>query len=142
MIKSTISEENWKLQEEDLWFNTLGKNGERGPFRYDGEYLYQLQFPKHAMEEEFVQRFPNTSWSPYDVYSIYKDSKGTMWFGTSNFGICRYDGKEVTQYPVIDATKEITLFAIYYDKTGGLLLGSHESGVYKFNGTSFVKFQL
>jgi ligand-binding sensor domain-containing protein len=27
------------------------------------------------------------------VYSIYKDNHGIMWFGTSNFGVCRYDGK-------------------------------------------------
>lgn len=246
VIKSTTSDENWKLQEGDLWFNILGKNGERGPYRYDGEHLYQLQFPKHAMEEEYFEQFPNTSWSPYDVYSIYKDRKGTMWFGTSNFGICRfdgasiswlyedhltntpeggsfgiramledangkfwfcntrfrynispnsttesgqalinyereegidglktprgrdaiyfmsavkdkegnlwmatydqgvwrYDGKEVTQYPVKEGAKDITLFSIFQDKIGGLWLGSHESGVYKFNGTSFVKFQL
>ena len=44
------------------------------------------------MADEYFKRFPNNAWSPYEVYSIYKDSKGTMWFGTSNFGVCRYDG--------------------------------------------------
>ena len=91
-IPSNSSSDNWKLQPDDLWFSTLGKNGENGPCRYDGKNLYQLEFPKHYMADEYFERFPNNSWSPYDVYYIYKDSKGVMWFGTSNFGICRYDG--------------------------------------------------
>lgn len=95
-ISSTSSNDNWKLQPDDLWFSILGKNGDKGPFRYDGKNLYQLQFPKHYMADEYFERFPNQSWSPYDVYYIYKDSKGTMWFGTSNFGICRYDGNSLS----------------------------------------------
>ncbi len=94
-IPSKSSSDNWKLHPDDLWFSTLGKNGENGPCRYDGKNLYQLEFPEHYMAEEYFERFPNKSWSPYDVYYIYKDSKGTMWFGTSNFGICRYDGKSL-----------------------------------------------
>ena len=95
-ISTPSSSDNWKLQPEDLWFNTLGKEGENGPYRYDGENLYQLEFPKHYMADEYYARFPHNSWSPYDVYSIYKDSKGTLWFGTSNFGICRYDGNSLS----------------------------------------------
>ncbi len=95
-IKSKSASENWKLQTTDLWFHTLGKNGEKGPYRYDGNKLYQLEFPKHYMADEYFASFPNNAWSPYEVYSIYKDSKGTMWFGTSNFGICRYDGKSLS----------------------------------------------
>jgi ligand-binding sensor domain-containing protein len=94
-IKSKSSSDNWKLQPGDLWFCTLGKNGENGPCRYDGKNLYQLEFPKHYMAEEYYARFPNNAWSPYDVYYIYKDRKGTIWFGTSNFGICRYDGNSL-----------------------------------------------
>ncbi len=95
-IKSKNSSENWKLQADDLWFSILGKNGEKGPYRYDGENLYQLEFPKHYMADAYFKDFPNSPWSPYEVYSIYKDSKGNMWFGTSNFGVCRYDGKDLS----------------------------------------------
>lgn len=95
-IKSNSSSDNWKLQPDDLWFSILGKGGEKGPYRYDGKNLYQLEFPKHYLADEYFKRFPNNPWSPYEVYNIYKDSKGTMWFGTSNFGICRYDGKSLS----------------------------------------------
>jgi ligand-binding sensor domain-containing protein len=95
-IKSNSSSDNWKLQPDDLWFNILGKSGEKGPYRYDGKNLYQLEFPKHYLAEDYYKKFPNNAWSPYEVYYIYKDSKGTMWFGTGNFGICRYDGKSLS----------------------------------------------
>jgi len=95
-IPSKPSSDNWKLQPDDLWFNILGKNGDKGPYRYDGKNLYQLEFPKHYMADEYFARFPNKSWSPYDVYYIYKDSKGTMWFGTAEFGVCRYDGNSLS----------------------------------------------
>ncbi|HMQ70595.1 MAG TPA: two-component regulator propeller domain-containing protein [Ignavibacteria bacterium] len=90
-----VKENNWKLQPDDLWFSAVGKSGEKGPYRFDGKNLYQLEFPKHFMADDYFKRFPNNSWSPYEVYYIYKDSKGTMWFGTSNFGVCRYDGKSI-----------------------------------------------
>jgi ligand-binding sensor domain-containing protein len=91
-----VKENSWKLQPDDLWFNMAGKNGEKGPYRYDGKNLYQLEFPKHYMADDYFKRFPNNAWSPYEVYYIYKDSKGTMWFGTSNFGVCRFDGKSLS----------------------------------------------
>ncbi len=92
-IKSDSATANWKLQAGDLWFSVPGKNGEKGPYRYDGTNLYQLEFPKHYLEDDYYKRFPGTTLSPYEVYCIYKDNKGTMWFGTGNFGICHYDGK-------------------------------------------------
>ncbi|MBC6993395.1 two-component regulator propeller domain-containing protein [Neolewinella lacunae] len=88
-------EEHWALQADDLWFSTLGKEGEQGPSRYDGEKLYQLQFPKHHLADAYFAEFPDKPWSPYDVYSIYRDRKGQVWFGTSNFGVGRYDGKSL-----------------------------------------------
>ncbi len=91
-IKNTATENNWKLQADDLWFSMAGKSGDNGPYRYDGQNLYQLEFPKHYMEDEYFAKNPGKAWSPYEVYDHYKDKKGNMWFGTSNFGVCRYDG--------------------------------------------------
>lgn len=94
--KNSSPANDWKLESGDLWFSIPGNKGEKGPYRYDGKNLYQLEFPKHYMEEEYYKRFPNNSWSPFEVYYIYKDSKGAIWLGTSNFGICRYDGKSLS----------------------------------------------
>lgn len=90
-IKST----DWKLEKNDLWFSILGKKDEHGPYRYDGKNLYQLEFPKHYLHDEIIARGVNPFFSPYEVYCIYEDRKGNMWFGTSVFGACRFDGESV-----------------------------------------------
>ena len=85
------SNNEWKLESDDLWLKSSNDSGE--VYRYDGKSLFLLKFPRHYLDKENERDFPKNSWSPYDVYYIYKDSKGTMWFGTANFGVCRYDGK-------------------------------------------------
>ncbi len=242
---SPVKSNEWKLEPDDLWFTVVEDAGV--VYRYDGNLLHRLEFPKTKAGEEFIARFPrsqfpNAKYSPYDVYSIFKDSKGNIWFGTSNLGACRYDGtsfawfslngleespvrciiedkngnfwfgnsgqavyrydarlndsvgqgnslinfreekgignlkgkekgalvsymsiteddngelwivtyeagvwrydgENVTQYPVNDGEKTITLFSIYKDNQGVLWLGTHESGVYNFNGKTFDKFR-
>ena len=89
-----IKSNEWKLETNDLWFYILGKKNE-GAYRYDGKNLYNLEFPKHYLHDEIYPRIVNSFFSPYEVYCIYKDRKGAMWFGTSVFGACRFDGKSV-----------------------------------------------
>jgi len=91
---SVVEGKEWKSEPDDLWF--MGEPGKNGPYRYDGESLYHLEFPKHYMEDEFYAEIPNPPYNPYEVYTIYKDSKNNIWFGTSNFGICRYNGKSLS----------------------------------------------
>lgn len=83
----------WKLEPGDLWFGGEGKM--KGPYRYDGKALYPLEFPKHYLEDDYYKQFPNTPINPYEIYYSYKDSKGTMWFGTGALGIYRYNGRSV-----------------------------------------------
>ncbi len=94
VIESGSSEEAWTMNPDDLWFKA--KNGQGGPYRYDGKNLYHLEFPKHFMADEYFARFPNNAWSPYEIYDIYKDHQGNIWFGTGAFGICRFDGKTLS----------------------------------------------
>jgi ligand-binding sensor domain-containing protein len=235
-----IKSKEWKLEENDLWFNILGKKND-GIYRYDGKNLYNLEFPKHYLHDEIYPRIVNSFFSPYEVYCIYKDRKGAMWFGTSVFGACRfdgqsvkwmyeedltetprggsfgirsifedkeglfwicntwhryifdfektkksdrlqyqktngigdaktfggdkcvyysyivednqgaiwlntwdqgvfkYDGKNITNYPVKNGEKTVNLVSMYKDNSGNLWLGSNEDGAYKFNGKAFER---
>jgi hypothetical protein len=92
--ESNTAENVWRLQPDDLWF--AGPQDSGVVYRYDGKSLHRLKFPKTKAGEEHIakyprSKFPNMTYSPYDVYAIYKDSKGNIWFGT-NLGVCRYDG--------------------------------------------------
>lgn len=90
-----VESKEWKLEANDLWFYMLGKKDEHGPYRYDGKTLHHLEFPKHYLHDEIYENGINPFFSPYEVYTIYKDRKGAMWFGTSVFGACRFDGKSI-----------------------------------------------
>jgi ligand-binding sensor domain-containing protein len=72
---------DWKLDANDLWIPNADQAKQK-VFRFDGNNLYELTLPK-----------PPKLNNPFEVYSIYKDRKGNIWFGTNPVGVCRYDGK-------------------------------------------------
>jgi ligand-binding sensor domain-containing protein len=71
---------DWKLQSNDLWFRHSYPSEK--VYRYDGIVLHELQLPK-----------PPTLSNPFEIYSMYKDRKGNVWFGTNPSGVCCYNGK-------------------------------------------------
>ncbi len=90
---SAVTSENWKLESTDMWFKYSYGN-KRKVYRYDGITLFELPFPNP----------PNLN-HPFDVYSIYKDRKGNIWFGTNPVGVCRYDGKSFKWITEEDVTE-------------------------------------
>ncbi len=102
VTKSNSATGEWKLQPDDLWFQGAQDTG--ALYRYDGTLLHHLEFPKTKDGDEHYRqmprdKFPNAKYSPYDVYSIFKDRKGNVWFGTSTLGACRFDGKSFAWIP-------------------------------------------
>lgn len=90
-LNEKIGDSNdWKLSSKDMWFKSSDYSG--FVFRYDGKNLYKLQVPKIQLGEDHISKNPNEP-TPYAVYSVYKDSKGNIWFGTAALGALRYNGK-------------------------------------------------
>ena len=94
VVKNQESENEWKSEPGDLWFR-MGWD-KSGPYRFDGKNLHHLKFPKNKMEDEFYTKYPNASYNPYGIYTIYRDSKDYIWFGTASLGIYLFDGKEMS----------------------------------------------
>ncbi len=122
------SKSEWKIQPDDLWFSAGQDTG--AVFRYDGTVVHRLTFPTtkagDAHYKEFPRdKFPNAKYSPYDVYSIYRDSKGHMWFATATLGACRYDGATFAWFvkPGIELDNFGTR-SIIQDKDGKYLFSS------------------
>lgn len=102
------SNKEWKLEPDDLWFRCGWDSGL--VYRYDGKFLHRLIFPDTKLGNAFMashppSKYPNMKASPYSVYSIYKDTKGNVWFGTAVLGVCRYDGKSVDWISEVDVTE-------------------------------------
>lgn len=91
---SNDTNNTWKANPGDLWFR-MGWD-KRGPYRYNGEYLQHVAFPTNEKEAEFYRENPNASFNPYSIYSMYKDSQGNIWFGTSNMGVYMFDGESIS----------------------------------------------
>ena len=94
VILADSTKNKWKSNQDDLWFS-MGWNA-KGPYRYDGERLFFLEFPKNSMEHTFYENYPNASYNPYGIYEIYKDSKKNIWFGTAQLGIYKFDGDNLS----------------------------------------------
>jgi ligand-binding sensor domain-containing protein len=89
---SAMPGNGWKLQSRDLWFRHSYQNEKL--YRFDGITLYELQLPK-----------PPKLSNAFEIYSIYKDSKGSVWFGTNPSGVCRYNGKSFDWITENDVTE-------------------------------------
>ncbi|MCB0640904.1 MAG: hypothetical protein KDC44_04660, partial [Phaeodactylibacter sp.] len=103
LVLSPAPDTAWVLRPDDLWFEGYWDGD--GPLRYDGRQLYALKFPKHALEDTFYMGAPNANFSPYQVYKTFRDSKGNIWFGSSTFGACRFDGQHLTWISERDMTE-------------------------------------
>ena len=90
---SPVSGKIWQLNASDIWFRH-SYEFENRIYRYDGMALYELQLPQPP-------DLPN----PFGIYSIYKDNKGNIWFGTNPVGVCRYDGKSFEWITEEDVTE-------------------------------------
>lgn len=91
-ILESIPSNDWKLNSTDMWFKH--SYGNEKVYRYDGTTLYELQLPKPP-------NLPN----PFEIYSIYTDSKGNIWFGSNPVGVCRYNGKSFEWITEEDVTE-------------------------------------
>lgn len=89
-IKPGAPNNLWKNEADNLWFE--GNWNENGVYRFDGQNLFQLELPYNELEKVARANNPNSTVNLYDVYDIYQDQKGILWFGTSVLGVCRFDG--------------------------------------------------
>lgn len=146
---------DWITEEDVTEFRNEGANGVRsitedrhGDFWFNTENRYSiydsatLQGPSFYSRHESIGPLDGKDNSPLDEYlSSVKDNNGNLWFVTYRDGVWKYDGADITHFPVQLDGEDITLFSIYLDKNGGLWLGSHDHGAFRWDGQNFVAFK-
>jgi signal transduction histidine kinase/ligand-binding sensor domain-containing protein len=107
-------------------------------------FLFLLGFSAHG--QSFTSRNYSTPEGllSSEVYEIYQDNSGFMWFSTDN-GIVRFDGSEFRLYHVKDGLTDPVVFGFQEDDDGRIWFRTYsgrlsymENGVihpYKFNDT-------
>jgi ligand-binding sensor domain-containing protein len=115
--------EGWVLDPNDVWI--LFDPGDYGVLRYDGEKLYHLKLPKSSVHDAQAARHADAPgfFSPFSVYSIYRDRRGHLWFGTAGVGLCRFDGETLSwmyeeQLTTTPSGGAFGIRSIYEDRAG------------------------
>ena len=97
-----------------------------GAAYFDGKYFYSF----HKKQ----------GFTDADVYTMFKDSKGRMWFGTRGEGVFCYTGSGFLQYGKNQGLCSTRVSAIEEDKEGNMWFGTEGGGILKFDGQTFVDF--
>ncbi|MEP7256276.1 MAG: two-component regulator propeller domain-containing protein [Ferruginibacter sp.] len=74
------------------------------------------------------------------IYCAAIDKKGNLWFGTSNGGISRYDGKKFTNYTTRQGLSHNSIFCITEDKKGNIWIGTIGGGLNCYDGKRFTNY--
>lgn len=119
-----------RTKNEDRWFG--GKNG---AYRFDGTTLHYVAFPIDSADIAERRSPPGMLRWDYSVYSVLKDSKGNIWFGTVQQGVCRYDGRTF-QWFREKGLSDGAVRTIYQDHAGVLWFGNNAEGLYRYDGTT------
>jgi ligand-binding sensor domain-containing protein len=123
----------WKIEPNDLWFYAGG-----GVYHYNGHSFAYLPLDKPGFNAKQPQNAPYNL-SRYAVYSILKDKKGNVWFGTQAQGVCRYDGKSFTWFTEKGLSGSAVL-GLFEDHNGNIWFGNNGAGLFRYDGKSFVNF--
>jgi len=124
-------ETDWKSKNTDLWFYAGG-----GVIRYSNPSFDYLPFDSSSSNAQTNNPF---SLSRYGVYSILKDKKGNVWFGTQAEGVCRYDGKSLTWFKNKGLSGPAVL-GLFEDSKGNLWFGNNGAGLFRYDGKTLTNF--
>ncbi|MBI3234137.1 MAG: hypothetical protein HYZ42_08855 [Bacteroidetes bacterium] len=122
-----------RKESNDLWFAAGG-----GVFHYiDSAFVYLPLFRSTIFSSQ-LKSLPYEL-SPYAVYSILKDQKGNLWFGTQAQGVCRYDGKSFTWFTDKGLAGPAVL-GLFEDSKGNIWFGNNGSGLFRYDGKTLINF--
>ncbi|GAB2870507.1 ligand-binding sensor domain-containing protein [Hymenobacter ruber] len=76
-----------------------------------------------------------------NVQCILQDKAGNLWFGTTENGLYKYDGKSFHQFLVTDGLTSNNVYSLLEDKEGQIWIGT-EAGLCRYDGKRFATIQI
>lgn len=76
-----------------------------------------------------------------EVYDVAQDTKGYIWVAT-NYGVCKFDGKEFKLYTLKDGLPENSIIKIYVDFKGRVWFSSYSGYLAFYENGKFYKHPL
>lgn len=124
---------DWKTAPNDLWFYAGA-----GVYRVNNELLSYLLLDGNDYNSNDIKNSP-FKLSPNAVYSLLKDKKGKLWFGTQSQGVCMFDGKSLKWFTEKNL-KGPAVLALFEDSKGNIWFGNNGGGLFKYNGKELINF--
>ncbi|WP_373548732.1 two-component regulator propeller domain-containing protein [Haliscomenobacter sp.] len=91
--------------------------------------------PKEKEHPKLIKNLGNGN-----VQCAIQDKAGNLWFGTSDNGLYKYDGKTFTQFLEADGLNSNNISCLLEDKTGNIWVGTRQTGLYLFDGKKFIDY--
>jgi ligand-binding sensor domain-containing protein len=124
------SSAEWRKERGDLWFPA---GTWKGVYRCHGDSVFNYQFPG----VEANSRAASLPYDPYDIYCIFEDRSGNIWFGTQSKGVCRFDGKDFTWLQG-KGLSGAAIRVIFQDKDGNFWFGNNGYGLFRYDGKTLA----
>lgn len=77
-----------------------------------------------------------------NVQCALQDKAGNLWFGTTENGLHKYDGKSFTQFLVADGLPSNNVYCLLEDREGKIWIGTTDAGLCLYDGKAFTKVQI
>jgi ligand-binding sensor domain-containing protein len=74
------------------------------------------------------------------IYSVFKDSKGRLWFATDGKGLTVLQNGVYTHYDKSSGIKDEHIYSVTEDKAGRIWFSTSKAGVYSFDGKIFSNY--
>jgi len=75
-----------------------------------------------------------------NAMTVFKDSKGNLWFGTNGAGVIRYDGNKFTNFVSGVGNWPNFVKAITEDDNGHIWIGTWGLGLLRYDGHSLIRY--
>ncbi|HSD14164.1 MAG TPA: two-component regulator propeller domain-containing protein [Flavobacterium sp.] len=111
-------------------------NHQEGLCYYDGK-----SFINFTIHPDTYKPDPTNMNRPYSVYSIFVDKSGSVWFGTQEKGVCRYDGKSFMFFTE-EGLDTAAVRCIFQDWEGNLWFGNNGAGLFRYDGKKITNFSI
>jgi ligand-binding sensor domain-containing protein len=76
------------------------------------------------------------------IYSIFKDSKGRIWFATDGNGLTMLENNNFTYFNKTNQLKDDHIYSITEDRKGNIWFSTASAGIYKFDGKTFRNYSV
>ena len=109
------------------------------PFFFGCGGPVKKDLPKEKEHPKLIKNIGSPSYG--NVQCSLQDKAGNLWFGTTENGLYKYDGKSFSRFLVSNGLNSNNIYSLLEDKDGKIWIGT-DAGLCLYDGKTFTQIQL